>query len=349
MKDAQNQGKIIVDTCVLMRALERNDIVFTYFQEFLESGKELLVTDKTLSELFNKLHDCRKIETLRRVLLVYNFKIIYEPIKIVTQKEEQKSTDKVYVQWLLGKENYKTLEEYVKISYFNTIVRFYTKLSVKIIVSLVDTLNADGKIVWKNPFFLKERECDYSLADFFIPKKVEKMCNAIYNNILINFCSLGWDEKRLKEKCNAELIELINSMVAAFQLKDYEGGDIESVYQDRKKELWEKEKIGEICKKYIKEFKPLEKGSDMEDVDYVFFETESKRIILNGYSDFFNDIIDFINFKWALKNRAIYYSFDTDFFNMLKDQRGKFDGSEFIDLSIEFSNEHEIEKNSISC
>lgn len=348
MKDAQNQGRIIVDTCVLMRALERNDIVFTYFQEFLESGKELLVTDKTLCELFNKLHDCRKIETLRRVLLVYNFKIIYEPIKIEIQKEEQKSTDKVYVQWLLEKENYKTLEEYVKISYFNTIVRFYTNLAVQIIIGLVDTLNADGKIVWKDSFFLKKRAYG-SLADFFVPKKVGKMCNATYNNILINFCSLGWDEKELKEKCNAELIELINSMVAAFQLKDYEGGDIESVYQDRKKELGEKEKIGEICKKYIKEFKPLKKGSDMEDLDYVFFEAESEWIISNEYSNFFNDIIDFINFKWALKNHAIYYSFDSKFFKRLESQSEKLNCVEFISSSIEFSKEHEIEKNSTSC
>ena len=89
----------------------------------------------------------------------------------------------------------------------------------------------------------------------------------------------------------------------------------------------------------------------MEDLDYVFFETESKRIISNGYSNFFNDIIDFINFKWALKNRAIFYSFDSKFFKKLrlKNQCGKFNVAEFISLSVEFSNEHEIEKNSTSC
>lgn len=87
----------------------------------------------------------------------------------------------------------------------------------------------------------------------------------------------------------------------------------------------------------------------MEEVDYVFFEAESEWIISNEYSNFFNGIIDFINFKWALKNHAIYYSFDSKFFKRLESQSEKLNCVEFISSSIEFSNEHEIEKNSTSC
>ena len=76
-------------------------------------------------------------------------------------------------------------------------------------------------------------------------------------------------------------------------------------------------KIGELCKINIQKLIPLGKNNNIEDIDLIFIQAENERIIKNKYSNFFNDITDYINFRYAWKHCSLFYSQDSKFFRPL--------------------------------
>lgn len=343
MQNSQKNNRILVDTCVLTRLFDtQNKIVFTYFNDLMANKKELCITDKTLYELLSKQsNNLENMAKLRHILLIYKFRIIH---MVDSDLPSSSRVDNLYHKWLLG-ENVKTELEFILYeSYIYTITRFYANLATQIIVCLDYSLNKARNLQFKSPFFHQQFHEEFIVADLFNPDIIGLICNEfLYEKILAYLTENSFPEKKIKDTFNNALTEFFNSIITLFEMKDFEGNNFLDEYRKCLKEKNAKnKKIGDLCKEYIKATTDLSVSKNVSETDTLFIIKENKRII-GGYSSFYNDIVDYINFKYARKFCKYLFSYDHDLFEDLLTVFSEDDNIiEFINSSKQFSEERKI-------
>lgn len=343
MQNSQKNNRILVDTCVLTRLFDtQNKIVFTYFNDLMANKKELCITDKTLYELLSKQsNNLENMAELRHILLIYKFRIIH---MVDSDLPSSSRVDNLYHKWLLG-ENVKTELQFILYeSYIYTITRFYANLATQIIVCLDYSLNKAKNLQFKSPFFHQQFHEEFIVADLFNPDIIGLICNEfLYEKILAYLTENSFPEKKIKDTFNNALTEFFNSIITLFEMKDFEGNNFLDEYRKCLKEKNAKnKKIGDLCKEYIKETKALSDSKDISKIDTQFIIKEIKRI-MGGYGSFYNDIVDYINFKYAKKFCKYLFSYDRKIFkNLLKIFSEETNIIEYINSSKQFSEERKI-------
>lgn len=343
MQNIKKNNRVLVDTSVLTRLFDtQNKIVFTYFNDLMAHKKELCITEKTLYELFSKQsNNLENMAELRHILLVYKFRIIHMDDSNLPSSSR---VDNLYHKWLLG-ENVKTELQFILYeSYIYTITRFYANLATQIIVCLDHSLIQTNEIHFKNLFFYKQFHEKFIIADLFNPDLIGLICNEfLYGKILAYLTENSFPEKKIKDTFNNALTEFFNSIITLFEMKDFEGNNFLDEYRKCLKEKNAKnKKIGDLSKEYIKATTDLSDSKNVSETDTLFIIKENKRII-GGYSSFYNDIVDYINFKYARKFCKFLFSYDDKFFkNLLKIFSEETNIIEYINSSKQFSEERKI-------